>query len=143
MFKYEFHSELNILNVTATDVIQIKDIVNYAHEVLSRDLITAGTMEYYDLSHVTNMDIDFRSACELSSTLREWVNRGWHGSVFYTPETYQFGIIRMIGSVLEGVQAMPEVSLLPTSEQLLLNEVRQIIDTHRLSIGIHQTDSSQ
>jgi hypothetical protein len=128
---YHVHTELNLIEIRPTGEVKVEDILSYAHEVLSRDILTEGTIEYYDLSGMTNLRADYESAWGLSGALQEWVSSGWHGSVFYTPEPYQFGMIRMMGAILESIQDAPDVLMIPSHEPLALEQVRSIIDERR------------
>ncbi len=126
-FEYRVHTDLNLIEVHPTGVVQISDIVSYAQEILSRHILTGGTIEYLDLSKTTNLNVDFESARRLSGLLREWITRGWHGSVFFTPQEHQFGMIRMMGSILESIQDAPVVVMIPRREPTALGEVRNLI----------------
>jgi hypothetical protein len=130
-FDYRLHADLNVLEVRPVGVVRLNDILAYANEALSRGEITQGTVEYYDLSGMTNLDLDYQSACELTETLQQWCSRGWEGSVFFTPERYQFGMIRMIGAVLESLEGAPEQMMIPHDEPLGLDEVRDFITKQR------------
>ena len=130
-FDYHVHTDLGLIEVHPTGVVHLSDILLYAQEVLSLDLITEGTIEYYDLSKMTNLSVDYRSARALSETLQKWVSRGWHGSVFFTPEEYQFGMIRMIGVVAEFIEGAPDRMMIPCREPIRLAEVRDFIAEHR------------
>ena len=46
-FDYHLHTDLNLIEVRPAGVVQISDIVSYAEEALSLDIITEGTIEYY------------------------------------------------------------------------------------------------
>jgi len=126
-FDHHVHVDLNLIEVRPSGVVQVSDILSYAQEVLLLDLITEGTIEYYDLSEMTNLELDYKSARSLSDTLRDWLSRGWAGSVYFTPEAYQFGMIRMIGAVVESIQGAPGGMMIPTHEPIALEEVRSFV----------------
>jgi hypothetical protein len=126
-FHYYVHTDLNLIEVHPSGVVQISDIVSYAQEALSLDIVTEGTIEYYDLSEMTNLCADYESARGLTGILREWISRGWQGSVFFTPQEYQFGIIRMMGAIVENIQDTPAVVMIPRREPIALGEVRDLI----------------
>lgn len=127
---YCFHEELNLIEVHPVGVVKIPDIATYAQEILARDLLTEGTIEYYDLSGMTNLEGNFSDAFGLSGLIRNWISRGWHGSVFFTPSQYQFGMIRMMGSIAENVLAAPSVAMIPRREPTALGDVRAVIADH-------------
>ncbi len=126
-FDYHVHTDLNLIEVRPAGVVQISDIASYAQEALSLDLITEGTIEYYDLSEMTNLNADYNSVHGLTGLLAKWASLGWQGSVFFTPQEYQFGMIRMMGAVLESIQEAPAVVMIPRREQIALGEVRDLI----------------
>ena len=97
--------------------------------------VTAGTIEYYDFSEMTNLSVDYQSAHALREALRDWLARGWEGSVFFTPRDYQFGMIRMIGAVMESIHGAPSEYMIPSREPIALAEIRNFIDEHRQSSG--------
>ena len=130
-FDYRFHADLNLLEVRPAGVVHVTDILAYATEALSQGLVREGTVEYYDLSGMTNFGLDYESACALTEKLQEWLAHGWHGSVFFTPQDYQFGIIRMIGAVAGSIDGAPEGMMIPRREPVPLDKVRHLVSEHR------------
>ena len=126
-FKYNFHTDLNLIEVHPSGNVQISDILSYAQETLSLDLVTKGTIEYYDLSEMTNLNADYNSLQRLAGLFEKWISLGWQGSVFFTPQEYQFGMIRMMGTFLESIQDAPAVVMIPRREPTALGEVRDLI----------------
>ena len=126
-FNFHVHTDLNLIEVHPSGVVQISDIVSYAKEALSLDIVTEGTIEYYDLSEMTNLNGDYKSARGLTGLFLEWISRGWHGSVFFTPQDYQFGMIRMMGAIVESIQDVPAVVMIPRREPAALGEARELI----------------
>ena len=126
-YDYQFHTDLNLIEAHPAGVVQLSDIVSYAQEVLSLDLLTEGTIEYVDLSEMTNLSLDYKSACDLNGTLQKWLARGWQGSVFFTPQEYQFGMIRMIGTIAESLENELGGMMFPCREPISLDEVRDLI----------------
>ena len=112
-------------------MVQISDIASYVEEALSLGVATEGTVEYYDLSEMTNLNADYQSARGLTGLLQEWLSRGWQGSLFFTPQEYQFGMIRMMGAIVESIQDAPAVVMIPRREPTALGEVRDFIAEHR------------
>ena len=131
--EYRVHTDLNLIEVHPSGAVQISDIVSYAREVLSLDIITEGTIEYYDLSEMTDLNADYQSAHGLTGLLGRWISHGWKGSVFFTPQEYQFGMIRMMGAIVESIQEAPEVVMIPRREPTELGEVRDLIAEARQS----------
>ena len=127
VFDYHVHSDLNLIEVRAAGVVQVSDILSYSKEVLSLDIVTEGTVEYYDLSEMTNLNLDYKSAYALNGELERWFLRGWQGSVFFAPQSYQYGMIRMIGAVMESIQDAPIGMMIPRREPIALEEVRDFI----------------
>jgi hypothetical protein len=130
-FDYHVHTDLNLIHVRPVGVVQIADILSYAQEVLSLDLVTEGTIEYYDLSEMTSLDLAHDTARALSETLQAWLARGWHGSVFYTHEEFQYGMIRMIGAVVESIETAPGSMMFPVRDPIALAQVRDLIAERR------------
>ena len=128
---YHAHTDLNLIEVRPAGVVQLSDILSYGQEVLSLDLVTEGTIEYYDLSEMTKLNLNYHSAHALSETLQEWLSCGWQGSVFFTPEEFQFGMIRMVGAVAESIEGEPGRMMFPRREPIALGEVRGFIAEHR------------
>jgi hypothetical protein len=126
-FDYHVHTDLNLIEVHPSGVVQVSDIVSYAQQVLSLDFLKKGTIEYYDLSEMTSLDTDYKSVRGLAALLEEWISHGWQGSVFSTPRESQFGMIRMIGGILESIQDAPAVVMIPRREPTALGEVRDLI----------------
>lgn len=149
-FDYHVHTDLNLIEVRPAGVVQLSDILSYAQEVLSFDLVTQGTIEYYDLSEMTNLSLDYQSACALTETLREWLWRGWQGSIYFTPQEYQFGMIRMISVVVDSIEGAPRGMMVPRREPTALGEVRDLIAQRRQisqfwppSIALHLMAAAQ
>ena len=130
-FDYHVHTDLNLIEVHPVGVVQSSDILSYGQEALSLDIVTEGTIEYYDLSEMTKLDVDYESAWGLTGTLQEWLSRGWQGSVFFTPRVYHFGMIRMLGAITEMIQDAPAVVMVPRREPAALGEVRDLIAEYR------------
>ena len=122
--KYKIHPTLNLIELQPTGVVKIADILSYSKEVLMLDIVTEGTVEYYDFSEMTNLEVDYQSAYALQKSLRDWVARGWSGSVYFTPQDYQYGIIRMLGAILESVEGTHSELMIPTREPVALGDVR-------------------
>ena len=76
-FDYHVHTDLNLIEVHPSGVVQISDIRSYAQEVLSLDIVTEGTIEYYDLSEMTILKGGYESARGLTDLLSKWISRGW------------------------------------------------------------------
>ncbi len=130
-FDYHVHTDLNLIEVHPFGVVQISDIRSYAQEVLSLDIVTEGTIEYYDLSEMTILKGGYESARGLTGLLSKWISRGWQGSVFFTPQEYQFGFIRMMGAIVENIEDEPPVVMIPRREPTALGEVRDLIAERR------------
>ena len=128
LLNYHVHPDRKIIEVRPSGVVQVSDILSYAEEALSLDLITTGTVEYYDLSGMTNLSVDYKSARALAGTVQEWLARGWYGSVFVTPQEYQFG---MTGAIAESIEGSPGGMMVPTREPIDLGDVRDLIVEHR------------
>ncbi len=84
-----------------------------------------GTKQHKSVAYYLNTDYD--SACRLTGLLREWLSRGWQGSVFFTPQKYQFGVIRMIGAIVGSIEGAPAAMMIPRREPTPLSEVRDLI----------------
>ncbi len=130
-YDYNVHTGLNLIEVHPAGLVQLSDILTYAKEVLSLDLVTEGTIEYVDLSEMTHLSLDYESAHNLTGTRQEWLARGWQGSVFFTPQEHQFGMIRMIGAVAESLEGSLGEMMIPRREPISLDEVRDLIAQRR------------
>ncbi len=130
-FDYHFHTELNLIEVHPAGVVQLSDILSYFEEVLSLDLVTEGMIEYVDLSKMTNFSLDYQAANGLTKVLEKWLARGWQGSVFFTPQEYQFGTVRMIGTIAESLEGALGGMMIPSREPISLDEVRDLIAQRR------------
>ena len=130
-YDYQFHTGLNLIEVHFAGAIQLSDILLYAQEILSLDLITEGTIEYVDLSEMTSLSLDYKSAKMLTGTLQECVAHGWQGSIHFAPQDYQFGTIRMIGAIVESLEGAFGGMVIPRREPTSLDEVRDLIAQHR------------
>ena len=126
-FNYHVHTDLNLIEVRPAGEVQIADILSYSQEALSLDIVTAGTIEYYDLSEMTNLHLDYESAHGLTKALEEWLSRGWQGSVYFTPKEYQFGMIRMLSAIVETIEGTSAEMVTPRREPIALGEVRDLI----------------
>jgi hypothetical protein len=130
-FDYHFHTELNLIEVHPAGVVQLSDILSYSEEILSLDLVTEGMIEYIDLSEMTNFSLDYQSAKGLTKVLGKWLALGWLGSVFFTPQEYQFGTVRMIGTITESLEGGFGGMMIPRRESTSLEEVRDLVIQHR------------
>ena len=60
------------------------------------------------MSLVTELQgADYEATKQLIGLLDEWILRGWEGSVFYTLENLQYGLTRMLASVLRASTRNP------------------------------------
>ena len=129
--EYHVHTGLNLIEAHFAGVVQLSDLLSYTEELLSLDLVTEGTIEYADLSEMTNFSLDYKSAIQLDNTFQKMLTRGWQGSVVFTPQEYQFGIIRMIGAVAGSIEGALDILMIPIREPISLDEVRDLIAQHR------------
>jgi len=142
---YKFHSTLNLIELHPTGVVKIADILSYSKEVLTLGIVTEGTVEYYDFSGMTNLALDYQSANSLQEALRDWVERGWLGSVYFTPNDYQYGIIRMLSAMLDSIEGAAGELMVPSREPVALGDVRAYIAErieHALSPPSSKSDVS-
>ncbi len=130
-FDYHVHTDLNLIESDHAGVVQLPHLLSYAQELLALDLVTEGTIEYADMSEITDFSLDYKSAIQLRYTFQELLARGWQGSVVFTPQEYQFGIIRMVGAIAEGREGAPDGMMIPIREPISLDEVRDLIAQHR------------
>ena len=130
-YHYQFHTGLNLIEVHYTGAIQLSDITSYIQEILSLDLVTEGSIEYVDLSEMTNLTLDYKSANMLIGALQECVARGWQGSVYFAPRDYQFGTIRMLGAIADSLEGTFGGMMIPRREPISLAEVRDLIAQHK------------
>ena len=122
--EYRFHEELNIIELTPKGEVHLKDILNYGSELLEKGLIRDDVIEYVELSGMTNLSIDYISADQLSTMHQKWIDNGWLGSVYYTPLDIEYGIVRMVGAIVECLPHAPQNLMIPLREKIPLNEVR-------------------
>ena len=124
---YEVHPDLNLIEVRPVGVVDLSDIIAYRQEALSLGIVTEGTIEYIDFSKKANFHLSYRSAQEIAESWREWLAHGWLGSVFYTPQAFQFGMIRMLGVIVENIEGAPPGIMIPLHEPVALSDVRALI----------------
>ena len=81
------------------------------------------------MSPVTELQVDdYEATKQLIGLLDEWILRGWKGSVFYTLENLQYGLTRMLASVLESLHEEPRAVMIPSREPVELSFVRELIE---------------
>ena len=128
--QYQFHTELNVVELTPVGGVHVNDILAYGHELVDRGLMRDGTVEYVDMSAMTNLIVDYSSARLLGSMHERWLEAGWFGSVYFTPEDLQFGIVRMVGAIVEGVSGAPSGIMVPLRERTALDQLRAVVRHH-------------
>jgi len=131
VLQYKHYPGEKVLEVHPEGTVSLDDILGYADEVLDRELISPGTIEIYDLSDMENLQVDYSTTSRLRPTLRRWIDLGWQGSVFYAPDDYRFGMIRMIGGVVEAITDEAPVAFLPRRTPVSRSEARQLIEAER------------
>ncbi|MEC8991601.1 MAG: hypothetical protein VX656_10185 [Candidatus Latescibacterota bacterium] len=81
------------------------------------------------MSLVTELQgADYEATKQLIGLLDEWILRGWKGSVFYTLENLQYGLTRMLASVLESLHEESRAVMIPSREPVELSFVRELIE---------------
>jgi len=131
---YRVHEDLNLIEVSYEGVVEVADVESYITEVLKRGLLTEGTVEYVDLSRVTDLKGDYQTASVLKDLLLQWISQGWRGSVFFTPRDHLFGMIRMLDASLAGVQENPTVAMIPRRQATPLSHVRGLLADHEQGV---------
>jgi hypothetical protein len=76
---------------------------------------------------MTNLIVDYNSAQELGLMHEKWLEKGWLGSVYYAPLDIEFGIVRMVGAIVEGISNAPQNLMIPLREKISLNQVRKFL----------------
>ena len=109
--------------------------MSHIEEILSRGLVVEGTVEYVDLSEITEIKADFHLASRFTVLFGQLLSRGWQGAVFFAPEDFQFGMVRMLGAVLESMQEKPVAALVPRRTPTALADVRGVLAEHLLASG--------
>jgi len=130
--KYINHENLNIVELIPVGDVQIKDILRYGNELLDKGLMKQDTIEYVDMSNMTNLSVDYNSSHQLITLHEEWLNCGWYGSVYYTPELFQLGIINMVGAVIKSQPdvKLPDGIMYPSREKIPISSVRDFLSCH-------------
>lgn len=129
-YHYHYHTDLNLIELRHTGVVENSDVVSYLEEILSLGIATEGTIEYVDLSEIAGLKADYDAASGFTGLFGELLSRGWQGAVFFAPREYQFGMVRMLGAVLESMQERPAAALIPRREPTALGDVRGLITEH-------------
>lgn len=124
---YRVHQELNLVELKPVGEVHIEDILSYGHGLLDDGVIHQGTIEYVDMSDMTNLFIDYNGAQRLVEMHTKWFSAGWLGSVYFTPKDFQFGIIRMLGTVIESIPNRPTRVMIPLREKTPLEQLRGLI----------------
>ncbi len=132
---YRLHSDLNLVEMRHTGPAENSEVVSHIEEILSRGLVVEGTVEYVDLSEITEIKADFHLASRFTVLFGQLLSRGWQGAVFFAPEDFQFGMVRMLGAVLESMQEKPVAALVPRRTPTALADVRGVLAEHLLASG--------
>lgn len=127
---HQVHHELNVIELKPVGEVHVKDILSYGNSLLDDGVMREGTIEYVDMSGMTNLLVDYRSAQRLVELHRTWLSAGWFGSVFFTPKDFQFGIVRMVGSIVEAIPGAPSGTMIPLREETPLDQLRGLITAH-------------
>ncbi len=133
---HSYHVDLNLVEVTPKGSIEVDDILEYGRSLIDQGIMSRGTVEYVDMSEMTNLVIDYRSAQKLVQMLRTWIECGWVGSVFYAPQDPEFGIMRMVGALGGAITPDLGIPLIPRREPTALEDVRQLLGRPISSDGL-------
>lgn len=130
---YSHHPALNIVLVTPKGDVTVDDINTYGHELIEKGYMTLDTIEYVDMSEITDITFNYRDSHKLIGMHRKWLRAGWYGSFYYAPQDLHMGMVAMVGSV---VQSQPNLTLpnnlmLPSKTKLPLEECRDFLRSHR------------
>jgi len=128
--QYQVHREINVVELAPVGEVHVKEILAYGHELVDRGLMREGTIEYVDMSAMTNLVVDYASAQLLSRMHDRWLEAGWFGSVYFTPKDLQFGIVRMVSAIVEGIPGAPSGIMVPLREQTPLDQLRAVVQRH-------------
>ena len=125
--KYIVHESLNVIELKPVGEVHVEDICTYGNELLSEGVMRDGTIEYVDMSGMTGMTVSYSSAHSLVDMHVRWLSAGWYGSIYYTPNDTQFGIVRMVRAIVECIPGSPTGIMVPSRERVPLEEARALI----------------
>ena len=128
---YSYHVDLNLVELTPTGSIEVHEVLEYGRLLIDQGIMSPGTVEYVDMSEMTNFVADYRSAQKLVQMLRTWIECGWMGSVFYAPQDLEFGIMRMVGALSSAITPDLGTPLIPRREPTALEDVRALLGQAR------------
>ncbi len=128
--KYRYYPELNLVYLKPEGCVTIKDIIEYGYLLLERGHMKEGTVEYVDMSNMTNLQLDYVNSKKLIKMHEDWINAGWYASGYYAPEAVQLGLIRMLGSVMETLEGAVSGFMHPFDKWIEIEELRDFLTRH-------------
>ena len=97
---YTYDQAENLVLTEAKEVISIQELSIYIVNV-SEDLnIKSGFVEVVDLSEVTDLQISYSSAQNITKGWDKWKHKSHKGSIMYAPTDLAFGILRMMQTLI-------------------------------------------
>jgi len=109
---YKYDKSGNLVLAEVKGVISIQELLIYFENV-SEDLnIKSGFVEVVDLSEVTDLQISYSSAQNITEDWDKWKQKSHKGSIMYAPTDLAFGILRMMQILIEikpGTEEIPHL----------------------------------
>ncbi|PCJ55511.1 MAG: hypothetical protein COA79_20640 [Planctomycetota bacterium] len=130
IMNYSYNEFLNVVVLKPAGKVQVSDICAYGSELLDQGIMTKDTIEYVDMSSMTDLSVSYIEARRLVSMHKLWLSAGWYGSVYFTSTDLEFGIVRMVGAVVECIPDSPTGIMIPLREPTPLEQLREVISNH-------------
>ena len=98
---YVYDPAENVVLAEAIGTVSVQDLLNYM-DAVSNDLnVKKDFIEIVNLSGVTDMDITYENAQELSNSWDDLKNRLHNGSIIYAPTDLTYGTLRMMQGLMK------------------------------------------
>jgi hypothetical protein len=126
---YTYYPDMNLVYLKPVGDVVVDDILTYGHRLLELGHMVRNTVEYVDMSEMTNLQLDYLSSQKLIAMHRDWIKAGWHASGYYTPKAVQFGMIRMLATVIDSLEGATPNFMYPFREFVEIEDIRAFLDS--------------
>jgi len=117
---YKYDSERNINHVHPAGTISLSTIEQYVQQVLEDRSIKKGFVEFVYLENVEDFDFSFNDARNIPYMFRSLVSKlDFKGSIIIGSNDYQFGIARMVSTLIQEYTASEAVRTVGEAEKVL------------------------
>lgn len=128
LIPFTHHPGLNLVESLPRGEVRLEDLLRTGRRMLDDGVMGDGTIEYLDLSGLTNVEIDYVGIRSLRALLEDWRAAGWRGTLLHCPSDEQFCMARMITAALDSLPGATPGARIPVREPVQLEDAREFLE---------------